>query len=130
MSQLGIVSGKPAQKQPQTNYTISALNSYNWATSDFVLAITVIDSPKIDVQPKSIQTSLGESVEFFLVATGTGLSYQWYCNSTAIAGATLSAFQIASVQSTDIASFYCIVKDTLKTEWPISSKVTGESHAK
>jgi hypothetical protein len=62
--------------------------------------------PTITVQPLSQTVLFQGSVTFSVVAsTTTTLSYQWRKNGSSISGATLSSYTIASVQTTDAATY-------------------------
>jgi len=61
--------------------------------------------PQITNQPDSITVSLGTNVSFAVGSTGTSLKYQWRFNSTNIAGATTSAYNIASVDVTNAGNY-------------------------
>jgi len=61
--------------------------------------------PSITQQPQSVSAGVGQSVTFTVVASGTGLSYQWYKGGTAISGATSATLTLANVQSSDAGSY-------------------------
>src|ERR1017187_6043433 len=62
--------------------------------------------PVITVQPLSQTVQILGSVTFTVTASsGTTISYQWYKNSATIAGATLSSYTIATVQTTDAGTY-------------------------
>lgn len=62
--------------------------------------------PTIVTQPLSLTNAIGTPATFSVDATGTPpLSYQWRKGSTSIAGATDSAYAIASVVGADAASY-------------------------
>ena len=56
-------------------------NSAGTAESD-VVTLTVTAKPVITSQPTSITVAEGGSASFTVVASGTGLSYQWYCRTS------------------------------------------------
>src|ERR1039458_9912386 len=62
--------------------------------------------PVITVQPLSQTVQILGSVTFTVTASsGTTMSYQWSKNSATIAGATLSSYTIATVQTTDAGTY-------------------------
>src|ERR1035441_4135495 len=62
--------------------------------------------PHITVQPLSQTVQILGSVTFTVTASsGTTMSYQWSKNSATIAGATLSSYTIATVQTTDAGTY-------------------------
>lgn len=65
--------------------------------------VTVSVDPVIVVQPASASVTTGGGARFTVVATGEGLSYQWYRDGAAISGATGASLQ------TDVAAGYTVV---------------------
>src|ERR1700761_2663311 len=75
---------------------------------------TGITAPQITSSPNSLATPAGTSATFTVVATGSGLTYQWYKVNTsnqgvAISGATSASYTISSVSATDGGSYYAVV---------------------
>ena len=69
-------------------------------------------APSITTQPTSQTKSVGQSVTFTVVASGTApLSYQWRKNGSNIPGATSSSYTIASVQTSDAGNYDCVVSN-------------------
>jgi GH25 family lysozyme M1 (1,4-beta-N-acetylmuramidase) len=83
-------------------------------TAATLMATQVIGGggPQITNQPDSITVELGTNVSFAVGATGTSLKYQWRFNNTNIAGATTSAYSIASVQGTNAGNYTVIVTNS------------------
>lgn len=65
--------------------------------------VTVSVDPVIVVQPAPASVTANGSARFMVVATGEGLSYQWYRAGTAINGATAASLQ------TNVADNYTVV---------------------
>ena len=68
--------------------------------------------PQITNQPDSVVVAPGTNVDFSVGATGSSLKYQWRFNSTNIAGATASAYSIASVDLTNAGNYSVIVTNS------------------
>ena len=68
--------------------------------------------PQITNQPDSITVPLGTNVSFVAGVTGTSVKYQWRFNTTNIAGATTSAYSIASVKTTNAGNYTVIVTNS------------------
>ena len=67
-------------------------------------------APQITAQPLGRVTDAAEAVNLNVVVTGTApLSYQWYRNNSAIAGATDSGYVIASALTNQTGSYFVIV---------------------
>jgi hypothetical protein len=68
--------------------------------------------PAIVAQPASQAVAVGEDATFTVGATGTPpLHYQWFFNSTAIPGATASAFTRTEAQPADAGAYSVIVSN-------------------
>ena len=64
-------------------------------------------APSITTQPASATVCSGNAATFTVVATGPGLSYQWYNSGGPISGATSASY------TTGVAgSYYCVVSGT------------------
>jgi len=53
----------------------------------------------------------GTGTTFSVTATGGTLSYQWYFNGNAIAGATASEYTITSAQTANTGSYHVVVSN-------------------
>lgn len=60
----------------------------------------------ITTQPTSKIVEAGATTTFSVVATGANLTYQWYLNGAAIAGATSADLTITNAQSANAGSYY------------------------
>lgn len=61
--------------------------------------------PTINVQPLEQEVAVGQSVTLSVVASGTGLTYQWLRNTVVIAGATAASYTLSSPQVSDSGSY-------------------------
>ena len=103
----GVLTGKAAG-----TVTVKASYSEGEETKTATKSVTVKDiMPKIITQPKSQTVNEDSSVTFSVTATGTGLSYQWYKNSTNISGATDASYTITSVKPSDAGSYTVTVSN-------------------
>lgn len=74
--------------------------------------LTLSAPPVITQQPQSVAARLGEFAQFTVVATGTGLQYQWEKNGVVlndlagrVAGATSSVLTLTNLVATDAANY-------------------------
>jgi len=112
----------------QSTYTIpSALRSDDLARFSTVVSnglgttesrsaelrvIGVLVPPTITMQPGPVTAEVGQTVVFFVTATGTApLRYQWRRNSTQITGATGATYTINNVQAADAGSYSVVVSN-------------------
>ncbi len=73
-------------------------------------ASLVVNSPVLVVSaPVSLTNCPGTSASFSVNATGTGLSYQWYNGSTALAGQTNSNLTLNTVSAANAGTYSVVV---------------------
>jgi hypothetical protein len=93
------------------NYNFSVSNAGGAVTSS-VATLTVIVPPSILTQPQSQTVIATTAASFSSAVTGTApLSFQWYCGTTAIAGATNSALAWASVVASNAGNYHFTVSN-------------------
>src|SRR5690606_1854717 len=97
-----------AAEAHEGNYTVVVSGDCGNVTSS-VATLTVGAGPTITSQPSSTQACPGDSASFTVVASGTGLGYQWRKGGAPISGATSSTFSIASVTTSDAGSYDVVV---------------------
>ncbi len=115
------VSAQPADAG---NYAVVVSNVAGSATSANA-TLTVNVPPSITTPPSSSTVLQGQPASFSVVAAGTApLSYQWTLNSANIAGATTSAYNIASAQSTDAGTYAVIVTNVAGTVTSATATLT------
>ncbi|WP_377154372.1 hypothetical protein ACFJIX_20650 [Roseateles sp. UC29_93] len=66
-------------------------------------------APVIATQPMNATVLTDGTTMFTVVATGSGLGYQWQKNGVAIAGATSASYQTPAVTSADSGAKYTVV---------------------
>lgn len=76
-------------------------------------SIAVVTTPAtltLTTSPASVTAIVGQSVALRVAATGSGvLTYQWFKNGAAIAGATSDTLTFAAVQTSDAGSYHVVV---------------------
>lgn len=79
-----------------------------------------------DIGAQSANTDVCDSSDVVLnvLATGTGLSYQWYLNGQALAGDTSSQLLLSTVNSADAGTYSCIVNGICGADTTIPIDVT------
>lgn len=116
---------------PSTSITLSGTNTLAAGTYNVTVTGTATGAPlqtvvvpfiinpgsgpTITGQPVSIAVCQGSPGAFAVIASGSGLSYQWQKSTDGgatwnnIGGATSSTYSIASVQPTDAGQYRCVV---------------------
>jgi hypothetical protein len=92
-------------------YDVVVTNPCGSVTSNSATFV-VNTPPAITSQPQSQSICVGQPVTFSVVATGTGISYQWLKNGVNISGATGTSYQIASVAAGDAGSYTVTITGT------------------
>jgi autotransporter-associated beta strand protein len=83
-----------------------------WDTSQLATngIIFVASIPVITNQPQSLVVNAGRPASFTVEATGSGLlAYQWQMNGANIAGATSSAYNLASAAATNAGNYTVVI---------------------
>jgi hypothetical protein len=71
--------------------------------------------PAITSQPVATAAVLGRSATLSVTATGTGNTYQWRKDTTAIAGATAASYTIASVTAASAGNYSVVITNSSGT---------------
>jgi len=91
-------------------FTVLVTNAAGSIGSNGLATLTVTPgAPVITTQPQSLTVNLGQTATFSVVASGVGLSYQWYLNTVLISGATGASYTTPATQSTDNGSSFTVV---------------------
>jgi membrane carboxypeptidase/penicillin-binding protein PbpC len=125
-------------------YTLDAANSGGVVTASIVVKVNaapVYVAPTISTPPEGVvaeylsdgsgydfyvepipQTAPYNIVKFSVVAAGQDLTYQWYFNGTAIAGATSATYSFALTAITQIGTYKVVVSNPANQ--PVSAAAT------
>ncbi len=93
------------------SYDVVVTGTCGTATSNAAILV-VNTAPAITTQPASVAGCTGTNATFTVVATGTGLTYQWQKNTVNIPGATSASYTINNIGSTDAASYRVVITGT------------------
>lgn len=83
------------------------VSDLNGSVTSRLATLTVISKPVIVTQPQSQTANAGSNVTFSVVASGTGLAYQWQFNAMDLPGATDSSLSFV-VSPSDSAGAYMV----------------------
>jgi hypothetical protein len=91
------------------SYSVGVNNVAGSAASSSA-TLTVNVPPTLTAQPQNQTATQGQGATFSVTASGTApLSYQWYCNSSALPGATSSTLTLGNVQTNNAGSYTVVV---------------------
>jgi gliding motility-associated-like protein len=100
------------------NWTVKVSLSGCSATSTAVTVSTVA-ATTITTPPANVGTCAGSNAAFNIVASGTGLTYQWYkspstllTNGAKYGGVTTSSLSLTGVAAGDAGNYYAIISST------------------
>jgi sugar lactone lactonase YvrE len=79
----------------------------------------------ITARPISQSVAVGQAVTFNVAASGSGLTYQWFRDGAALAGATAATYAIASAQTGDAGTYSVRITSGAVTETPTAKLVVG-----
>jgi hypothetical protein len=91
-------------------YTVEVTNAGGVARASATLTV-LPPQPTISIQPANQTVAAGGRGSFSVVATGTGLTYQWRLNGGALPGATSSTLVIDPVSSTHAGGYSVTVSN-------------------
>ncbi len=93
-------------------------DQYGTSVASNAATLTVVEGPHITSNPASGTTSAGTTKTFKVVATGTGLTYQWQSRSsggswgnTGMTGNKTAALTVNATMGLNGVQFRCVVKD-------------------
>ena len=100
-----------------------ALDGVAGSASSFLLnwsfSTDGLNNPVIDVQPQDRVVVTNQSITLTVTAHGvnafTNLSYQWYRNDAAIAGASGPSLDLNNITPADVDSYYVVVANSVGT---------------
>ena len=124
----GAVSGTyligSADTSDAGSYYCKVSNSCSNVTSN-TATLTVNNPANITSQSGDSTKCVGSSMIFAVTTSGTApINYQWYHNGNAITGGTSATYSIASVATSDMGDYYCIVSNTCNTVQSNSKTLT------
>jgi hypothetical protein len=94
------------------NYDVVVSGTCGPAITSAAAILTINQAPSITTQPQTQSTFVGSSVTFSVLATGTGLSYQWRKGGNNISGATSSSYSINPVSEGDAGNYDVVITGT------------------
>jgi hypothetical protein len=107
-----LIVNPASQADASTLYNVMVSGAATAKDSSVKVSLIVNSLPAISTEPSDVVTCLGTSAVFSIVATGSGLSYQWkkgpilLVNGTNISGATTPVLTINSVSASDLGGGY------------------------
>jgi len=131
------ISGATQSTLTVTNVSTSNQGSYRAIVTDRAASVTsttaalvVAAGPAITTSPASQSLTTGGALTLSVAASGTGLTYQWYLNGTAIAGATSTTYSVANAGAIDAGSYTVVVSNGLVSSTSAAATVTVTTTAR
>ncbi|WP_341679255.1 discoidin domain-containing protein [Niveibacterium sp. SC-1] len=91
-------------------YGTARATGWGYSLFEFEVYGPSVVGPTITTQPANQTVAVGGVAHFSVAASGSGLTYQWFKNGAAIAGATAANYDTPAVTAADNgASFYAVV---------------------
>ena len=103
-STIGSTNPYVATVNSTTTFTGTATFSTGCSVSSST-TVNALSAPEIGTQPTALTKCVGQAASFSVVASGTGLTYQWKKDGLAISGATAASYSIAAVSVADAGSY-------------------------
>jgi alpha-tubulin suppressor-like RCC1 family protein len=93
--------------------TVTVLNAAGSVQASARLGVTPLPRlPAIASQPQPLRLLVGETAQLSVVATGTQpLSYQWFRDGVAVAGAAADTLEVAAAGTADAGSYHVVVSN-------------------
>jgi uncharacterized delta-60 repeat protein len=85
--------------------------------------------PILTSQPANAVSMLGGSAAFTVGAAGTGLTYQWFHNGAAVAGATGATLSLTNLQTADVGNYYVTITGSAGSVTSATATLTGANAA-
>lgn len=124
-TQLNLVA---VQASDAGTYTLVASNAYGTAVAPgfTMLVIGGVGSPPtISTQPKAQSVTAGSGTILSVVISGTSpISYQWYKDGAAIAGANSATYSISTASAASAGTYYVVASNAYGTVTSNSVSVT------
>jgi hypothetical protein len=111
-----------------STFTVKITNSVGSVTSNAATLTVQGGAPVIDGQPTNQTVNAGQTASFSVTAIGTGLSYQWKKNGTAIGNAAAASYTTPVTTAGDNGSmFACVVSNSAGSVTSSSATLTVNS---
>lgn len=99
----------------ENQYRVVVYGGAGQSLTSYSAYLYVNTNVAVSLNPSNATKVAGESVTFNASASGSVVSYQWQFNTGNISGATSSSYSIASVQSSNIGSYRCVITGACNT---------------
>jgi hypothetical protein len=96
-------------KDSSTNMSIRITDAEHATAQSEIIPMTIFLPPVVQIQPKSRNTCIGDTVTLYATASGTSVKYQWYKDFQPLAGATSPVLSFNGVRETESGLYHCIM---------------------
>ncbi|MEM7167130.1 MAG: LamG-like jellyroll fold domain-containing protein [Planctomycetota bacterium] len=110
------------------DYDVVATNACGTATST-TATVTIGQLPVVTADPIAQTVCVGDPVLLSVTATGDALTYQWFQDGAAVAGATAATLDLGNVTAGAAGNYYATVTNTCGTATSTTATVTVNAPA-
>jgi ELWxxDGT repeat protein len=114
----GRITGVTTATLQVKNVTSADIGNYTCTVSLGSLSVTtnaasgaILAVPVLTASPSSTLVHVGQTLSLTTSARGTALSYQWYQNGSAIAGATSNTFTVTKATAAAAGKYHCRISN-------------------
>ncbi len=105
----------PVTASQAGDYWCVVSNANGQATSATARLTVRPRPPTIYGQPQSLTVKVGDTADFSVSSSGSGLNYVWYWEGTPVPGGTNAVLTLSNVTTNQAGSYWCQVSNSLGT---------------
>lgn len=96
-------------KDSSTNMSVRITDAEHPTAQSEVKPMTIFLPPVVQIQPKSRNTCIGDTVTLYATASGTSVKYQWYKDYRPLIGSTSPILSFTGIRETESGLYHCIM---------------------
>lgn len=96
-------------KDSSTNMSVRITDAEHPTAQSEVKPMTIFLPPVVQIQPKSRNTCIGDTVTLYATASGTSVKYQWYKDYKPLTGATSPVLSFTGIRETESGLYHCMM---------------------
>jgi hypothetical protein len=96
-------------KDSSTNMSLRITDAEHPTAQSEIKPMTIFLPPVVQIQPKSRNTCIGDTVTLYATASGTSVKYQWYKDYSPLIGSTSPILSFTGIRETESGLYHCIM---------------------